>query len=375
MATSRQGTVFTTTPLSSVSFEHARETIVSAFNLCKDADERLCAQGADSSDSPLCRRLVGVRILGHLLRHAPSDTAVSHIAKSIVSTKRRDAPDAGDLADLGMFYEQHLIRRFRRFKGRTPQPSSHSSRVSLDFNEKIIQSTLVEAPLSHSTAKNLVFARDEYRCMLSGKVHEPYWTEVYSLKHQDAEHPSYTFAECAHVFPESMNTRFQEKDELKHATNAWTVMRYLGFPSIVDELKGDKIHSLENMLTLEPFLHAFFDRLCLWLEPDLAIPNCYHVGSVKPLESIGIMKSVVTFKSHVQDPPLPLPKADYLRIHASCCKVAHLSGASKLYDQLERELDSDPDSGTPEFASALLARLELIQHYGFVEGSPEDNPP
>ncbi len=34
----------------------------------------------------------------------------------------------------------------------------------------------------------------------------------------------------------------------------------------MNELDGARIHRLENILTLSPSLHDFFDQLALWLE-------------------------------------------------------------------------------------------------------------
>ncbi len=40
------------------------------------------------------------------------------------------------------------------------------------------------------------------------------------------------------------------------------------------------------------------------------------------------MKRSVQFVAH-GNPPSPLPDPEYLRIHAACCRVAHLSGAAE----------------------------------------------
>ena len=46
----------------------------------------------------------------------------------------------------------------------------------------------------------------------------------------------------------------------------------------------------------------------------------------------------VTFSS--PDPEkLPLPKPAYLHIHATCAKIAHLSGASEYVEKILRDLE------------------------------------
>jgi hypothetical protein len=36
---------------------------------------------------------------------------------------------------------------------------------------------------------------------------------------------------------------------------------------------------------------------------------------------------------------LTLPNSDYLRIHAACCRVAHLSGAAEQIDRVLEDLE------------------------------------
>ncbi|TBU63475.1 hypothetical protein BD310DRAFT_581860 [Dichomitus squalens] len=69
---------------------------------------------------------------------------------------------------------------------------------------------------------------------------------------------------------------------------------------------------------------------------------------------------MATFQS--ADPDLSLPHPEYLRIHAACCRVAHLSGASGLFHELERDMESNPDPAAeaPQFAKTLHAKLEHL---------------
>ncbi|TBU38032.1 hypothetical protein BD309DRAFT_1004590 [Dichomitus squalens] len=66
-----------------------------------------------------------------------------------------------------------------------------------------------------------------------------------------------------------------------------------------------------------------FDTLELWFEPVTGVPNRYRFASIHPLEAIGIRKEFITFHSK------------YLSIHAACCRIAHLSGASDHLYELE----------------------------------------
>ena len=56
-----------------------------------------------------------------------------------------------------------------------------------------------------------------------------------------------------------------------YAANAWHILATFGHPSIWTELNGNGIHSLTNILTLDPNLHTHFDNLDLWLEETVRI--------------------------------------------------------------------------------------------------------
>ena len=68
----------------------------------------------------------------------------------------------------------------------------------------------------------------------------------------------------------------------------------------------------------------------------------------------------VTFEP--ADPRLALLNPNYLAIHAACCRVSHLSGASALFAELEQDMEANPDPTVEEagFARALNARLENL---------------
>jgi len=51
-----------------------------------------------------------------------------------------------------------------------------------------------------------------------------------------------------------------------YGANVWTVLTYFGHPEILEQLNGAKVHSLENVMTLEQTLHGWFDNLQVWFE-------------------------------------------------------------------------------------------------------------
>ena len=62
-------------------------------------------------------------------------------------------------------------------------------------------------------------------------------------------------------------------------------------------------------------------------------------------------------KFTTEDPEnLPLPSPEYLKIHAACAKIAHMSGAGEYIDQILEELE-DAKVLSEDGASA-----ELLKH-------------
>ncbi|PBK88967.1 hypothetical protein ARMGADRAFT_1167751 [Armillaria gallica] len=102
------------------------------------------------------------------------------------------------------------------------------------------------------------------------------------------------------------------------------------------ELDGAGIHRLENILTLSPSLHDFFNQLALWLEAVDNQPKTYTVVSTISGVLERLPRRTVTFTT--PDPEaLPLPNPAYLAIHAASCRVARLSGAADYVEELLRE--------------------------------------
>ena len=154
------------------------------------------------------------------------------------------------------------------------------------------------------------------------------------------------------------------------------------------ELQGQDAHRLENVLTLGSPLRILFDRLDLWLE---AVPgevcafsaaylgrsyickqaNTYQVR-MRVIEVLRALRlpSRVTFAVHEQELPkykhpgtakLPLPDPRYLEIHAACCRVAYMSGATEHLNQVMRDMEDTTilaeDGGSAEVLAHAMLRL------------------
>ncbi|KIY53874.1 hypothetical protein FISHEDRAFT_6470, partial [Fistulina hepatica ATCC 64428] len=265
------------------------------------------------------KQLVNVRILGFLLQFGPGHEAQTHVAKIIESCPDDDAVFAS-----GEFFDKFFIRTFRKHKVLTPTSSRSQSRSSSNTVQDMIGETLVECPQNHQEAKHSVsiliaLIRDGFRCVLSGAFDLESVIDNRELQEivlADSK-PQILVTQGCHIFPESSNMNLENQD------------------------KAAKVHSLANVLTLEVSIHTMFDNLQLWLEPT-PVPNRYKVGTSRPF--ITRMKGL---PSHVDftanDSGLDLPSEKYLRIHAACCQVAHMSGTAKYLDDME---DEDPFDGS-----------------------------
>ncbi|RDB27559.1 hypothetical protein Hypma_003853 [Hypsizygus marmoreus] len=302
------------------------------------------------------RAVMYARILGYLLLEGPTDEARSAIANEIVSCKNDEA-----LAANGKFYLDHLIRIFKKGKG--PTPSSHVSPPSFDALKDIVAQCLEKPIVNYEDAKAKALARDGYRCLASG-TYDLAAERVKELRDRVIMEKAETAeTNCAHIFPESTNLNLStDKDcELnrKHvyATSVWAVLDRFGYENLRFDLNGNNIHRLENVLTLSTNVHGKFDTLKVWFEAVENKENTYKLNSTWDGHLNSLYPGEVTFTT--PDSNLPLPSPTYLHIHATCCKVAHLSGAGEYLDEIHRKFDdskvlSQDGSSAEMFSHALL---------------------
>jgi hypothetical protein len=61
---------------------------------------------------------------------------------------------------------------------------------------------------------------------------------------------------------------------------------------------------------------------------------------------------------------LPVPAPELLALHATCCKVAHLSGAAEYIDMIYRDADEigvlAPDGTSGDILGYALSSLSLL---------------
>ncbi len=105
----------------------------------------------------------------------------------------------------------------------------------------------------------------------------------------------------------------------------------------IEQLSGTNVHSLSNNITIQSDVHEWFTRLEIWFEKTSTPPYPAH--------------------SHPQasdNENLPVPSET---LHATCAKVAQLSGAAENTDKQDRVVeDLGVDESSPEVLSGALLK-------------------
>ncbi|KIJ30487.1 hypothetical protein M422DRAFT_36550 [Sphaerobolus stellatus SS14] len=336
-------------------FAHA----VSAYNSCLHLESTIQTDIDGMHDVNQSRRsMIYCRILGYFLIYAPSDQARRTIELEIVSCKnKRDA-----LLELGELYYGHFILAFRSNKGKTPTPSNLSSRASYDTIAEMTKDLLEEAPQNHSSAKKRALVRDGFRCPVTGRVDEDYVLknhELYQKVTREKLRTAYT--QCAHIISEFISSGITEgSDKSQCAATVWAILKRFGYPTLLDELSGSKVHRLENVITMEFNLRQRFDNLRIWFTPTDHV-NQYKLEARYPFLLTGY-SPLVTFTTP-DERNLPVPNPAYLALHASCAKVAHLSGAAEYIDQVFSDMEET------RVLSADGASADVLEHAIFYASS------
>ncbi|KZP08073.1 hypothetical protein FIBSPDRAFT_840587 [Athelia psychrophila] len=269
------------------------------------------------------------------------------------------------MIQLAKLYQDHLLRPFRQQKCHTPTPSYHPSHPSFEDERYFYADIADSAPKDHSQAKQQALFRDGFQCMVT-RVFDDRYVESLTPEQQAAlplTAPPQPTNAC-HIFPPSTNTGLDPEKEghpkTHYAANVWSIVNNFGGIRLEDELNGDQIHRLSNIMTMSQSTHSMFDTLRLWFEavPTLAT---YDICATLPLYLINITRRV-TFTATKAN--LERPDRRYLRLHAAVCRVAYMSGAAEYLDRCDREHEDRKvlarDGSSAEFLTTRLQRVFLV---------------
>ncbi|KAG8899708.1 peroxisomal assembly protein, partial [Tulasnella sp. 403] len=304
------------------------------------------------------------KLLYAMLEFAPCEDGKSYVAQRI--TRCSSNEDLHDLARewidsllLPSAYLTHYILAdcpspdlVKVQGGRTSVPSSHDSAVAQYWGAHTLSATLEPTTRDRGLMKLNALKRDSYRCMVS--------------KLQDSQHFKKELGgfgmrtEVAHILPFSLNTLKNDQmasefpllqlmvtylyaAQSLQKPRVWEIIEMFSRVRL-DELDGQDINRLENILTLSSVIHREFGELNIWLKSVEDKPHCYRlemassVGEMFPPIIMPAAGTVVEFTtSDLTDLPLPDPR--YLALHAACAQVAHASGAAKYIDELLRDME------------------------------------
>ncbi|KAF9474040.1 hypothetical protein BDN70DRAFT_866764, partial [Pholiota conissans] len=280
------------------------------------------------------RKLIHARILGYLLLYGPSLYARESVAREVASCEGYDV-----LLNAGKVYYDYFILAFRKPIGSSSGQTSRSDswNQSLEETDDIMSRKSIGVPQSHGDAKQNALIRDGFRCVISGNYDWSCAIRSSELKSRVlASTKSVAGTHCVHIFPEldSMNV-FGENSF--STSSIWDIMNRFGYSHIHSELNGGNIHRLQNVITMCSDARDKFERLYLWLEAT-DTPNTYALQARDEMYFLKDYRRTISFTTP-DDAKYPLPSSDYLAIHASCAKIAYLSGAGHYIDVMEWELE------------------------------------
>ncbi|KAK0209755.1 hypothetical protein IW262DRAFT_1498226 [Armillaria fumosa] len=308
---------------------------------------------------------VAARVLGYALIYSPSVEGRATLVREILGCNH----NGEFLAGLAYLYVMGMIRVFKNPKGSVPTSlSSHSSRASFQATADNIAAVLAQPTISSHVAKDLALARDNYRCILSGTVDAVSLHKAPMLVNKTSE-DSAGSTSLGHIFGQSTMDNTSGMTSAARAKLAWAasaaavVERFSGI-SVVEELNGNATHRLQNTFTIADNLHSLFDMLYFSLRPiESDDNNTYEIHTYPSgLNTTYRFPYQVTL-TDATNGNIPLPDRRYFQLHDACARIAHLSGAGDVVEQLFRDMEDvkvlPEDGGSSQLLSlALFSRLQ-----------------
>ncbi|KAK7037465.1 hypothetical protein VNI00_010957 [Paramarasmius palmivorus] len=293
------------------------------------------------------KELIQSRVLGYLILHTPP-IALHELEQAIHSCKG----DRNALLKLGESFINYFIRPFKKYKGRTPVSSYHSSRSSSDEGVDIMMAEIKEAPKDHREAKRQALIRDGFRCVATGIYDLKAW-DVPGMDEATIREAGAVYTRCAHIVPQFGYFNMTIDTEKDFSASVLAVLQCFGYD--LSKLDGTGVHSLSNVMTMQYDPRRFFDELKIWFEAT-EVKDCYCIKTV-PRVHYGFLKQKIVFSS---TPNLPAPSPGLLALHATCAKVAHFSGAGQHIDELDEDTEGLPvlanDGGSFDILNNALWR-------------------
>ncbi|KAF8550755.1 hypothetical protein OG21DRAFT_1524894 [Imleria badia] len=238
----------------------------------------------------------------------------------------------------------------KRTSGSTPAPSDHPSRPSSDDAREYAVAMTPDGRVP-------AMRRDDNRCMIT------------ALKdHKEAD--SSVIVQTAHIIPELTNNNIGEHDRNRsQAAEAQSTLSKFTHGNIIGNLTSNRIHRLENIVSMNSRCHQLFDELYLWLEhlwkcvyhlflsPDA--PHKYRVCVAK--DSLKLYPPLPEYVTFLRGNALSLSPHEYLALHALCCEAVWMFGATEYLVENKKRLDDTRVLTNDGLTADLLTRaLALV---------------
>ncbi|KAH9892785.1 hypothetical protein C8Q73DRAFT_699459 [Cubamyces lactineus] len=266
-----------------------------------------------------------------LLEYAPNEKAKANVAHKIIQCgdSYRAEGDSRCLSQVADFFWRNVILPVRVTGGKTPEPRSRLSQSGLSSAGDVRSPAETEAINDLKTVIETAAARDNHRCVISGKLDPESIAsgpEALSVPGNGLE-----VTRVAHIIPFSL--RDSSRATSGHLPSIWSALECFGGIDLGALMHGG-INSLDNVITLSATVHRYFTELQVALEPIPESPNTYAVrtwGKVAP--RLGLPKTVKLLSTA---PDAPLPNPTYLALHCAICRVLWASArGEELKDVLD----------------------------------------
>ncbi|KAJ6590463.1 hypothetical protein DFH09DRAFT_1139443 [Mycena vulgaris] len=293
----------------------------SAYNNVLNAEqEAVAAQNPDN--------IRNARIVGYTILNAPDHQAI------VLEALENNTPSS--IYILGEKYLNFFIQPFKKNRGSAiSQPSEILTPLYIQ-NEIQLRAEEALPSTDHKTAKRHALLRDQFKCILTGRYDKSETSKSPELTAKArAEGARALTTNCAHIFPVSINA--SKPSLVVHSATVWQVLKMVGGldNDLVESLNGSGINQLGNVLTLALQLHDFLGTLELWLERVEGTENKYHVCyPTTGILDLDYLPKTITLQTPTN---FTLPRPKLLAVHATACRVAHLSGAAEYLEMREGE--------------------------------------
>ncbi|KAG6375712.1 hypothetical protein JVT61DRAFT_3287 [Boletus reticuloceps] len=345
--------------------------------------------------------IMSARVVGYLLlefherSHIFGDTPCASLAKWVTSMPQNQGDSEHDVIyGLGTLFREKFIRLLRTSTAPYQPPSSHPSRRSFETLEDMIGDTMEPTGKYYGSAKQRALARDGFRCMVTGMLDRSSVGGCQVLLDEaQREDINAVTVEAVHILnestmqgiePEGISEDTAAVNKTYHAAGAMAILESFGFSNFTEAFrKSGGVDQVWNLLSLEPNLHKNFDTLRLWFEHTQQ-PGRYKICLLDKLDEGYIRRNFRRPKPHVDGAPMvveftsqferaPPPDPRLLALHATCARVAHMSGAAEFFDRLEWDAEEMKvlafDGSSALLLSHLIYPFSTLEAMSYIRAS------